>query len=546
MELSKYKIANFKTKKARTEKTDFQESISENNQDLFFAYTEHFKKKIDFNQNVNDKYTLLQYAYHVACWKKDFTIFEWLYNHPDVDKNKESDTGETLLSLASYHKRIDDFKRFEKDGILDFDSKDVISSFFENLPILANNVDFSLLEYILKDPKYHLKNNIKWCLSGLNDYYYRTGQKKDIKNIIFKLQEVGGLFCSDSDNHKLFFYKVISKGDSLLLEEILNNKNFRDNFKHIQFDDISEHPFYNILNFSLNNIEIFNTYIKNPLPLNTLKEEDYRFFYSLFSNFIKPFKKNAETILEYMMAQEFDPFNHERNTSFGEPLVSRIFDIRDTEILPFIKIIEKNPKFNINTAIYFNDDSSKSNILKYAYKSKITDKKSVIKYVSQHPSFLLNNLEQIDISPLLLSFMNDDDELFKRALDNLDCNFKNKKGENLLIHLFNYEFHQYELNDYINKFMNQDNDNLNHNKFFSLISHIIKNMDINELSDNKNKIAEASYFFKRHAINASYGKENTNINNFDTKVISLCEQRIINNVIHKENNIDNSLKKKRI
>lgn len=440
MELTKYKISNFRIRKSRSEKTDFQESVSDNNKELFFAYVNHFKEKINFNQDVNKTFTLLQQAYVTGFYRKDFTIFDFLYNHPSVDIYKESKSGETLLTLAARQKDMDNFLKFEKDGIKDSEQIDAIYSFFNHLPILADKVNFDMLRYILKNPDYTIRTNIEWCLSGLNEYYYRTGKKEEIKDLLLQLNERGGLFWNNSaDTHKLLLYKAISQRDNEMVELILSNKTFRKFFKSNDITQADDHPLYQIIEQSIEQPNILDTYKQHPLPLKKYND-DYDFFSPLFKNKTERNEKNADSILSYLIEEcKIDPFKDSgRNIYNKRAGIFKLFDYSDNNqtILPLFKIIEKSEYFNINHIFSF--DGDKINILEQAYTCKAKDKAEFLDYVKNHPKLDFEDLHNIEKSPLFLSIVNNDEELLNKAIEKINYGFKNKKDDCLIIHILNY------------------------------------------------------------------------------------------------------------
>lgn len=500
MELTKYKISNFRTRKSRSEKTDFQESISENNKELFFAYIDHFKDKIDFNQDVNKTFTLLQQAYVSGFYKKDFTIFDFLYNQSSVDIHKESKSGETLLTLAAKQKDMANFLKFENDGIKDSEQVDAIYSFFNHLPILADKVNFDMLKYILKNPDYTMRKSIEWCLSGLNEYYYRTGKKEEIKNLLFQLNERGGLFWDNSpDAHKLLLYKAISQRDNEIIELILSNKTFMKFFKNSDITQADNHPIYQIIEQSMEQPNILDSYKKYPLPVKKYSD-DYEFFSPLFKNKTAQNEKNVIPALSYLIEEcKLNPFNESgRNIYHKQACISKLFEYSDNTqtILPLFKIIEKSEHFNINHIFSF--DGGKFNILEYAYRCKAKDKTEILDYIKNHPQLNFNDLDNIEKSPLFLSIVNNDEVLFNKAMAKLDYSFKNKKQDCLIIHLLNYLYQK----EYYQNIAKHNSD-----MFLKTAKLIVESMPPDTLNEIKEDYKNAVNTFKetcKWAVNANF------------------------------------------
>ena len=234
---------------------------------------------------------------------------------------------------------------------------------------------------------------------------------------------------------------------------------------------------------------------------------------------------------------QLDPFQSPGiNSNYHQSAVSRIFDLRSTNILPFLKIMDKENNFDINTTIHFDD--FKTNILEYAYEKRIDNKNEVLNYITQNEKLNLASLSDIEQSTLFLSLVYNDKDLFYKSLDSIDYKFKNKKGDNILIHLLE---HNYKMK-YFEKIMGA-----NFNDFQNLLHHIILHIEPSEININSKRILKSAQKFKKQTIDSLRGRYNDDMENNVEQILQLitisCEKALLtsnidNNMNSEENRIE--------
>lgn len=419
MPLTKQQIKTFNKIKSRTNCTDFQYSIVQNNTELFFDFIHHFKNKIDLNQILlyHSKKTLVQQAYvsSKTSFTKSTAIFDFLYNHAEVDIYKESKDGDNLLTLAAYHKDLLNFERFEKDGFKETSEKQVIVESYRSLPILGKNVDFSMLKKALKNKNYKFTTSNRWLMNGLIEYYYKNNKPTDIKDIILELSLISKYYFNYGDYSENqiasnYFDKIIDQDDVHFFQELINRKDVLKILKNKDFDPLHL-PIYKIIKSDSQNI--FKYYTEsNLLSEIKIKEKHNEILSVLIS---KPFgqskinfnKQYAELLINKMSLNIFH--SGATNSMKDRSFIQELFYNDDNIITKVTSFIKKSANFAINTDNCFNllynysylakkDEHFLSIYEHYDFKKLDQDKATILfeKIIKNKDSIAKNNIKYID------------------------------------------------------------------------------------------------------------------------------------------------------
>lgn len=439
MPLTKQQIRTFKQIKSRTNCTDFQYSIVQNNTELFFDFIHHFKNKIDLNQilSYHSKKTLVQQAYvsSKTSFNKSTDIFDFLYNHAEVDIYKESKEGDNLLTLAAYYKDLLNFERFEKDGFKETSEKQVIVESYRSLPILGTNVDFSMLKRTLQNSNYKFTTSNRWLMNGLIEYYYKNKEPTDVKDIILDLSLRSKFYFNYGDYYESGYYgssiasnyfdKIIEKDDVNFFKELINRKELLKILKNKDFDPLHL-PIYKIIKSDSQNI--FKYYLENNLLSDIKIKEKHNEILSLLIT--KPFgqskisfnKQYANLLINKMSLDVF--YSGLTNSMKDRSFIEELFYTDDDIISEVTNFIKKSPNFSINTDNCFNL------LYHYSYLSKNNEH-----FFSIYEHYDFNKLDKDKAEILFEKIINNNDSIAKdniQYIDNIIFSLINKTQIDIL------------------------------------------------------------------------------------------------------------------
>lgn len=419
MPLTKQQIRTFNKIKSRTNCTDFQYSIVQNNTELFFDFINHFKNKIDLNQILlsHTKKTLVQQAYvsSKTSFNKSTDIFDFLYNHSEVDIYKESKDGDNLLTLAAYHKDLLNFERFEKDGFKETSEKQVIVESYRHLPILGKNVDFSMLKRTLQNSNYKFTTSNRWLMNGMIEYYYKNKEPSDIKEIILDLSLRSKYYFNYGDYYESsvasnYFDQIIEKDDVSFFQELINRKDLLKVLKNKDFEPL-HFPIYKIIKSDSQNI--FKYYLENNLLSEIKIKEKHNEILSLLIR--KPFGQSkinfneqyANLLINEMLLDIFysGPTNSMKDRSF----IQELFFTDDDIISEVTSFFKKSPIFAINTDNCFNL------LYNYSYLSKNKEH-----FFSIYEHYDFNKLDKDKAKNLFEKIINNNTSIAKDNIQYID------------------------------------------------------------------------------------------------------------------------------
>lgn len=493
MELNKNQISQFFIKKKRSNKTDFQKSISDNDKELFFAYIKHFENKKDidiFNMDITGDYTLLQYVYALTKFNKDTTLFNFLYEHPRTNIKKESKSKESLLNMAVEFQRIEDIKKFSRDGIVSSSQKSIFASW---LSCTFSKESLTLLSYLLDNFEHtaHSTNAIEMQLHQFVKYCYEINKTEKAKNLLLKLHEKihkaseKNLFISSVYYNVDLFSQAVEHKDMPVIEMILKDEHLRKDFSQRE-DSIEDHPLYLLIN---QNKEIFELYKKHPFPLESSPENDSFLLNTLFENAHYSTSKKTKLWLDYLINDlKLNPcISSEDDENSMSGVISLIKNYLDYDFnqnpVELFKILESSPYFDIN---YTTHDSDKNNILSYLYNYDDSNhdiiNSPLAVHIKKSPNLQYDCYDNPESSLLMLSIAYNDTALFDECMTNINLNWKSPKKENVFQHFLGH--------DYINKkfLLNILRNKKTLSEFINhAVNYLIKN--------NKNKIDKSMTIF---------------------------------------------------
>lgn len=525
MQLSKYKITNFYKRKKGTGKTDFEECISQNNKELFFEYIEHFENKKDidiFNLDVcSGTYTVLQYAYVCSLFKKDMTLFNFLYNHPKTKIDKESKFHHSLLNIALEHNKLKDFKKFRKDGITESPNHSIFNSWILSGDF-GNIKKMDLLSDLLNH--FQIKDDQDINIERLINHFYDSRQNI-FKTLLFSLYDkITEKFEYHPEKSIYFIKKAIENKDYTTFETLLKKENFRNIFSDPEDYFIDDHPLYIILENPFENKKFFDIYIKNPIDIVNSTENEEFLFDSFFAG-IRTHHVNATLpILHYLINDlKLNPCScSDDNFLTGTFLLLKHSFENRFEPSKFFEIIEKSPYFNINQTT---NDIEKDNLLSYIYsyheeyKSNLTQSKIALK-IKNSPDLQFDTYDNPESSLLMTSIAYKDKDLFQKCMTNI--NYKNKKD--IFSHLFKHSYSQLFL---LNLLSNKEDLSFLINDSISFI--------IQSDSNKQKNISQAIIQFREQCekalLKVSPPKGKEELKNNLTYILSMSEKTILENSI---------------
>lgn len=451
MELNKNQISQFFVKKKRSNKTDFQKSISDNDKELFFAYIKHFENKKDmdiFNMDITGDYTLLQYVYICTKFSKDMTLFNFLYEHPRTNIKKESKSKESLLNMAVEFQRMEDIKKFSQDGIVSSSQKSIFASW---LSCIFNKESLSLLSYLLDNFEHtaHSTNAIEMQLHQFVKYCYEINKTEKTKNLLLKLHEKihkaseENLFISSTYYNVDLLSQAIEHKDMHVIEMILKDEHLRKDFSQRE-DSIEDHPLNLVIN---QNKEIFDLYKKNPFPLESSPENDSFLLNTLFENAHYSTSKKTKLWLEYLINDlKLNPcISSEEDENSMSGVISLIKNYIDYDFninpVDLFKVLESSPYFDIN---YISHDSDKQNILSYLYtyddsNNGIIDSPLAV-HIKKSPNLQYDCYDNPESSLIMLSIAYNDTELFNKCMKHINMHWSSPRKQNIFQHVLEHNY----------------------------------------------------------------------------------------------------------
>jgi len=451
MELNKNQISQFFVKKKRSNKTDFQKSISDNNKELFFAYIKHFENKKDmdiFNLDITHDYTLLQYVYACTKFSKDMTLFNFLYEHPRTNIKKESKDKESLLNMAVEFQRIEDIKKFHQDGITSSSHKSIFASW---LSCKCNKESLNHLSYLLNHFEHtpSSTNSIEMPLHQFIQYCYEQNKTEKAKDLLLKLHEKihktseDNLFISTVYYNKDLLSQAIEHKDMSVIEMILKDEHLKKDFAQRE-DSIEDHPLNLVIN---ENKEIFDLYKNNPFPFESSPENDSFIFNTFFENINFSTSKKSKLWLDYLINDlKLNPcISSEKDENSMAGVISLIKNYIDYDFninpVDLFKIFESSPYFDIN---YITRDSDKQNILSYLYtyddsNHGIIDSPLAV-HIKKSPNLQYDCYDNPESSLIMLSIAYNDTELFNKCMKHINMNWSSSKKQNIFQHVLEHNY----------------------------------------------------------------------------------------------------------
>jgi len=432
------------------------------------------------------------------------------------------------------------------DNINTLHSNSGLTSFQES--IASNNLEmfFAFINY--KGLKINFNQYVKEQYSLLEYAYINASLHDDstIFEFLLKKDDVNKVNVSD----EIKFILSIQNNDIITFANIISDYQFRQSFNSNK-KTIHLHPLFNIIRYALNNRTIFKIYQKYEFPLPS-SEYDALFFSHLFTEIKANNLQNAENLLKYLIQElNLNPCHFIKNDDDFIPpgLFSFIYEYTHSDEVyspvNLFKILNTSPYFNINLHRTFYEEEDGINLLQYTYlytnledNSKNT-KKIILDLVKNHENLECGDIEKPNYSHVVLAILHDDSDLFNRCLNQINYNYKNQQGDNLLSHFLKQDYDS----DFYHSLGSSPK------LFLQLIEHIINQLCKNHI-DISTSLTESFLFFKHKA--EAHCAENFPESFADliltqvSEIHNLCEQVLLKNRLHPTKNNEQYKIKKRL
>jgi len=451
MALTDYQIKKFLTIKKSTRTTAFQEAILSNNSNQFFEYVAHFGDKINYNNQIKKDVPLVMCALEAALSvrsnkESDFSIFEFIYNHPSVNRNILSKNGYNLLTVAAKFGNIEHFLRFEKDGIEEPAKKDVINSALKNALFHNKHLNnpFYLVDYILTQPQYRIRENIPQIMNELCKYYYLNNSPEHVKNIFFTLFEKGAVPLQHYGNSSFLLFHTIRKNDFELYKEITEMPFYQNLLHQTKFTGYNEHPFYEIIENE--DVRFMELFIEQNGQGTLTDFPSGAFLQKIINRCNK--KKDLTLFRRCVLEFGMNPMEGDVNfATINQSALHSVFNLPYKQnIMEYLNIIGKHPAFKIN----YKFGAYNMNFIQTLYKrySNAHDLAERHKQISQEIEWLeakkYNLMSIKNISDLLVMAINGDEINYNNRISGFDFSeFNGKKIPNYLFFSLNDKHLEY-------------------------------------------------------------------------------------------------------